>query len=311
MTDTPIRLSNSEIQAYKSCRRRWWLQYFRELTPKDVTGSFVGPLSLGSRVHAALEAKYANHADPVSVYKELFEEDRIRFEETDAAAFADASERFYIEGDLGRIMLSGLESWLVEEGADTDYAIIAAESEMVYPLFGGRVLLSAKADLLIEDLRTGTLRIGDIKTAVQIKPYHDMINMSEQLMLYCCLAKLTQELNVSGGSYLVLKKVKRSTKSKPPYYELIEVDYSQKTLDNFWNRVMAESSEILSVRDRLDAGESHQTACYPSPGPDCSWKCPFFNGCYMFDDGSDAERWLSDNFVQHDPYARYQTEPTT
>lgn len=312
MSKEPATVSNSEIQVFKNCRRRWWLQYYREMSPRDVTGSFVGPLSLGTRIHAALEQKFVNHEDPVSVYKELFEEDKSRFEETDAAAFVNASERFYAEGDLGRIMVEGFESWLAGEGVDTNYSIIAAESQMEYPILGGKILVKGKTDLFIEDLRTGTLRIGDIKTAVQIKPYHDMINMSEQLMLYCCLARLTQELNVSGGSYLVLKKVKRSSKSKPPYYELIEVDYNQKTLDNFWNRIIAEASEILSVRDRLDAGESHQTACYPSPGPDCSWKCPFFSGCYMFDDGSDAERWLSDNFVRADQNARYQQdEPTT
>ncbi len=311
MTKEPIPLSNSEIQAFKQCRRNWYLTYFRQLTPRNTVGKFIGPLPLGTRVHSALERKFANHEDPVSVYKELFEEDKARFEETDAAAFADASERFYAEGDLGRIMVEGFESWLTGEGVDTNYSIIAAESQMEYPILGGKILLKGKTDLLIEDLRTGTLRIGDIKTAVQIKPYHDMINMSEQLMLYCCLARLTQNLNVSGGTYLVLKKVKRSSKSKPPYYELIEVDYNQKTLDNFWNRIIAEASEVLSVRDRLDAGESHQTACYPSPGPDCSWKCPFYSGCYMFDDGSDAERWLSDVFVQRDPYERYIQEPTT
>ena len=307
----PVPLSNSEIGVYKRCRRKWYLTHYRRLTPRDVVGKFIGPLPLGTRVHACLEAKFANHEDPVAVYKALFEEDRIRFEETDAAAFADASEKFYAEGDLGRKMVEGFQQWLEETGIDTDYSIVSAEEQMEWPILDGRVILRGKTDLMLTDLRTGTLRIGDVKTAVQIKPFHDIINQSEQLMLYACLTQLTRELKVSGGAYLVLKKVKRSAKSKPPYYELIEADYNSTTLRNFWNRVIAEAEEILSVRGRLDAGESHQTVCYPTPGTDCTYSCPFYSGCYMFDDGSDAERWLSDTFVQHDPYSRYIQEPTT
>ena len=311
MTEAPITLSNSEVQVFKNCRRKWFLQYYRRLAPRDVAGKFLGPLALGTRIHSSIERKYALNEDPVAAYVELFEADKALFEQTDASAFDGIRSEFYAEGDLGRIMVEGFSEWVTSTGVDTDYRIVSVEDQMSWPILDGRVQLVGKTDLVVEDLRTGTLRIGDVKTAIQIKPLHDMINMSEQLMLYCCLARLTQHLNVSGGAYLVLKKVKRSAKAKPPFYELISADYNQTTLDNFWTRVLAEAAEILSVRDRLDAGESHQTACYPSPGPDCSWKCPFYSGCYMFDDGSDAELWLSDVFVQRDPYERYIQEPTT
>jgi hypothetical protein len=45
---------------------------------------------------------------------------------------------------------------------------------------------------------------------------------------------------------------------------------------------------------------------YPNPQDSCSWKCPFFQGCSMFDDGSDVEAWLENFFEQGDQYARYR-----
>jgi hypothetical protein len=52
-----IRLSNSEIQTFKDCRRRWWLTYYRSLKPRNQ--DFTGALALGSRIHAALDDHYA------------------------------------------------------------------------------------------------------------------------------------------------------------------------------------------------------------------------------------------------------------
>ena len=49
--ERPYTLSNSEIQVFKDCRRKWWLNYYRRLMPrkKDYTGA----LALGSRIHEA------------------------------------------------------------------------------------------------------------------------------------------------------------------------------------------------------------------------------------------------------------------
>ena len=67
MTDTPIDnptrryVSNSELQAFKACRRRWYLTYVRGLKTKEVREH--GPLPLGNRVHAALEAGETGSAE--------------------------------------------------------------------------------------------------------------------------------------------------------------------------------------------------------------------------------------------------------
>ena len=46
--ERPYTLSNSEIQVFKDCRRKWWLNYYRRLQPKKK--EFTGALALGSRI---------------------------------------------------------------------------------------------------------------------------------------------------------------------------------------------------------------------------------------------------------------------
>ena len=53
----PYRLSNSEIQVFKDCRRKWWLNYYRRLQPKQK--DYTGALALGSRIHEALDQHYS------------------------------------------------------------------------------------------------------------------------------------------------------------------------------------------------------------------------------------------------------------
>jgi hypothetical protein len=46
---------------------------------------------------------------------------------------------------------------------------------------------------------------------------------------------------------------------------------------------------------------------YPSPNMDCTWSCPFFSVCSMFDDSSDVERMLEYRYKKYDPLDRYTT----
>ena len=58
-----VSVSNSELATFKECRRKWWLNYYRGLTPKNVP--MHGPLALGTRIHYALEMYYTDHSDPI------------------------------------------------------------------------------------------------------------------------------------------------------------------------------------------------------------------------------------------------------
>ena len=69
-----VRLSNSELQTFKDCRRRWWLSYYRRLKPRsqDMTGA----LAFGTRIHAALDAHYAHGVPLLKAHADLVETDK-------------------------------------------------------------------------------------------------------------------------------------------------------------------------------------------------------------------------------------------
>ncbi len=301
----PVPISNSEIQQFKECRRKWWLTYYRGLSRKK--RSLIGPLPLGTRVHAALEAYHKDDHDPVQTYLSLLAEDREIFEATPEALDEDVVKKFDSEGELGRLMIEGYVQWLEETGMEAEYEIIDVEQANRYLLMDGRVELIGKMDVRLLSKNDGSTYIGDIKTAAQFKMYDDTAHMSEQLMLYTMLERLSQNGNptADGGVFIVLKKVKRTASAKPPFFKRYIVRFNDTTLNAFWTRLHGELRDILSVRDALDNGADHKYVAYPTPTKDCSWKCPFYLVCPMFDDGSSAEAWLEEFTEQTNPYERY------
>ena len=70
----PIRISNSEIQTFKDCRRKWWLSYYRRLRPR--TESKTGALALGSRIHQALDDYYSKGIPLLEAHSALIAKDK-------------------------------------------------------------------------------------------------------------------------------------------------------------------------------------------------------------------------------------------
>lgn len=304
-----VSITNSEIQTFKDCKRKWWLGNYRALKPK--AKSLMGPLPLGTRIHNALEEFYTTGENPVDAYERLQKIDNQKFLETNESHFEDNVKKFNSEADLGRIMLEGYMEWLAETNADSDIEVIGAEQKLSIRLHGfdERVELMGKTDLKVKRRSSGAHALLDHKSAASFSSYYETSHMSEQLMLYVLLEKSDPENgdpNVDGGIYNLLKKVKRSGTAKPPFYERMDVRFNNKTLESFWIRTLGTVRDIMELRDRLDAGEDHRFYAYPSPTKDCTWKCPFFQVCPMFDDGSSAEAMLEEFYEQVDPNARYE-----
>lgn len=305
-----VSITNSEIQTFKDCKRKWWLGNYRALKKRSKT--YTGPLALGVRIHNALEAFYVSGINPVDEYERLQRIDNKLFEVSDEAQFEKKVKDFNSEAELGRIMLEGYMEWMAEENPDADIEVIGAETKLSIRLeMDPRVELMGKTDLRVKRASSGKHALLDHKTAQTFTMYYETAHMSEQLMLYVLLERLDPvngDPKVDGGIYNLLKKVKRSGTAKPPFYERMDVRFNDKMLESFWIRTMGTVRDIMELRDRLDAGEDHRFYAYPSPTRDCTWKCPFFQVCTMFDDGSSAEAFLEDHYEQVDPNARYEEE---
>jgi hypothetical protein len=306
-----VRISNSSIQSFKGCRRRWYFGDYLGLAKKEK--QYSGPLALGSRLHAALEMFYKDGIVPEEAYNQIMVVDRAAFEASPFSKDPDEAKKFNTEAELGRIMMEGYYEWLLEDNPDSKIEPEFVEKTVEYQLkeFDPRVVLQGKVDMHARRVEDNSIAILDHKSAVSFDIYYKTAHMSEQLMYYVMLERLSaedKEQVVDGGIFSLLKKVKRTAAAKPPFFERIDVRFNDETLQSFWTRTLGTVRDIMAVRDALDAGADPNFVAYPSPTSDCTWKCPFFNGCTMMDDGSDVERYLEDNFEQVDPNLRYKTQ---
>lgn len=305
-----VSKSNSEIQTFKGCKRQWWLGYYLGLKPKKA--ELIGPLPLGTRIHNALEAYYTTGEHAVEAYNRLQRIDNRKFQETDDAQWQDRVDKFNSESELGRIMVEGYVEWAEETNVDAGVIITGVEKILSHHLEEiPRVTLIGKIDAEVRRPLDGSRAVMDHKSAITFNPYYEFAHMSEQLKMYSMLEGLdpTDDSPLDGGIYNLLKKVKRTKTAKPPFYERIDVRFNKKTLDAFYVQTLGTVTDMMRVRDALDAGQDHRFVAYPKPQMDwhCG-KCPFFQVCPMLDDGSMAEEYLTDKFSQVDPNARYGDE---
>ena len=301
-----IRLSNSELQTFKDCRRRWWLNYYRRLQPKqkDMTGA----LALGTRIHAALDAHYAQGTPLLQAHSELVEKDKQLL----LADFRDVND-LETEAELGRIMLEGYEQWVEENGIDAELDMISPEEKIVAPLFNGAVELQGKLDMRVRRKADGVRLFRDFKTVGgSLSEFSSMAHMNEQVMTYMLLesSKFDEKERSEGGIFTLIKKVRRTAAAKPPFYDHVEIRHNIFTMRSFWQRIHGTIADLMRIRTALDAGENPAFHVYPRASRDCKWKCQFFAICPMFDDGSAVEQALSDSYEEKDPYAYYDTDKT-
>jgi CRISPR/Cas system-associated exonuclease Cas4 (RecB family) len=306
MTTNPIRISNSEIQTFKDCRRRWWFTYYRRLQPK--VKDFTGALALGSRIHEALDQYYTSNMerDLLQIHSELVAADM----KTLTDEFRDTTS-LETEAELGRVMLEGYLEWMELEGIDAELEMISTEEIIERPMMDGRVTLQGKIDMRVRRKIDGVRMFRDFKTVGgSFADFGSIAHMNEQVLTYMVLeeAQNKEGERSEGGIFTMLRKVKRGAYAKPPFYDQIEVRHNAFTLRSFYQRLEGTLEDILRVRDGLDAGESHYKLAYPKPSRDCKWKCQFFSICPLVDDGSAAEAAISDAFAVADPYGYYGIE---
>lgn len=297
----PVRISNSEIQTFKDCRRRWWLQYYRRLQPRE--RQVTGALALGSRIHEALDIYYSTGEPLLDAHTRLVNLEK----EALLTEFKDVAE-LEKEAEMGHIMLEGYLQWVEENGIDAELEMISTEETMTMPMFNGEVELQGKLDMRVRRRGDGVRMFRDFKTVGgSLSDFANLAPMNEQILTYMLLE---QHRNgdgerSEGGIFTLLKKVRRTAAARPPFYDQLEVRHNVFTLRSFWDRLHGTVADMMRVRKALDEGESPAFHAYPRPSRDCKWKCPFFTVCTLVDDGSAAEQAIEAMFEVADPYAYY------
>lgn len=300
-----MRLTNSEMTAFRRCRRKWWLQYVRALARArpDNPGS---PRAIGTTVHNALADYYETGADPAQ---------HVRASLADAIA-SGADERAAVKAnDLAVAMVEGYLEWLADTGADSDMDVLGTERAAEVEVAPG-VSLLAKLDAVVDHRPTGQKLAFEFKTVSDLKTQRELLKLDTQFLTEHLVRFLLQLrdgaepeqaiTDCSGVLWRGLRRVKRTAAAKPPFYAEEIVPHNLDELRNHWRHVVALSKEMGAARTRLANGEDHHKVVPPSPDKSCGWSCDFFHICPMFDDGSRVEDALAANYVVIDPLERYE-----
>jgi hypothetical protein len=307
------KISNSELQSFKRCKRRWFLAHYWKLRP---VRDGVGALSVGNMVHHPLEAYYAQPVRDPETFDWQRPLDAYYQERLNDPRFpTDKAPEMQADYELAKIMLTGYFAWLQEDGSDSDIEVISAEREVeVYldTILGTEVWIIGKLDTEVLEKSSGRRSFMDHKSVAALGLLPKQIEINEQLKHYGWLQRMEalQKQNgvrgfASGGVLNMLRKVKRTAASKPPFYGRAGVTHNDTVYSTFHTRLWGEVYDLLTLKARLDAGADHQQVAYPTPGFDCDWACPFKLICPRFDDGSDVGAIIAEQYEQHDPMERY------
>lgn len=325
-----IAISQSEMAKWVRCRRTWFLQYYLGFLPAAEVP--VGTRQLGTRVHTSLEAHYGYQIDPVAVLAVIY---RVAIE-----AAPEYEQELRKEHELARIMVEGYLEWVQAEAKDDQLQVVAVEADVRVPLPGRPgVLLRSRMDQVVRDLQTGFLSFLDHKTADGFDS-HQLLELNGQFRFYSLVQLLAAGIPIDGstpppgapvvmgGMINTLRRVKRTEKSKPPYYARDPIRYGPEVIVSTLAKTQRICGQIMEGRRVLDQlyfgypqvnggnpptiemiNEVQRSVLFPNQMPhDCRWSCPFATGlCVSMDDGSDwAGMLASGRFVQGDPYGYYE-----
>lgn len=313
--------SNSEITTSQLCPRKWWLTWFRGLTPR--TKDVQGPRSTGTRIHIALGGYYSVALDPQGIMAStyafaLLNTEQVKDMETLEAQFEFDEDldirvrKLQSDFDLERIMLEGYLEWIQETGIDAQLEVVGVEQylEVDFPMYlpvdPGPVKLIGKIDSRVRSRITGRRLFIDHKTVQSVRDA--TLNMNRQMLHYHLLEELTTpagEQRCDGALYNMLRKVKRTRASKPPYFARVSVDHNKHQINSYREQLDTLIMDILNRTYSLREQPSRAIEIAPAnPGRHCSW-CPFMKVCTMFDDGSRVEAALDDLYEVKDPLSYY------
>lgn len=305
--------TNSELKQFKRCRRKWWLGSYRQL--RWMYEPRTGPLQIGTRLHTWMETYFNAGVD--AAWDQLHEQVA-----GDCELYPEDADQIIKDADLVSAMAEGYIEWSEENGSDEDYDILANEIMVEVPMPGMEaVYLLGKLDQLVLKRSTREVFFRDWKTVADFSRTRLLIN-DEQMLHYMLLLRmlanqpgdvLTAEQReyataAVGAVYAQFRKVKRTARAKPPFYQHTIVRHNAETVGAYFDRVWEEIVDVLTLEAKLQAGGNARALAYPNPTRDCSWDCQFQTVCHMFDDGSDVESVLAAQYETVSPLERYASE---
>lgn len=295
MTDKYV-VSQSEMSTFQSCKRKWFYNYIRRLTRMSRRPD---ALSQGTIFHYGLEHRHAEDwRTPLAEYVAAMLEETPEWE-----------AEILKQHELAEIMIDGLIEWAAEEGLDAGVEVLG--HELVVEADMGFYTLRGKLDEVIRD--NGLIGFRDFKSAGDGFAIFDTAAVDRQFRTYYLATEKdpAYEGGAAFGEWVVARKVKRTARSKPPFYGRHRTHYTPTVIESLRLQYETVMRDLLHRLDMWTNGSYHQDRLYP-PNPDrmkCRM-CPYADICAMQDNGSDVEGYIEDRFTIYDPNARYADDPS-
>lgn len=270
---TTIRVS--ELASWQRCRRKTYIGY--ELG-WDRVGVEAG---IGTAFHTLLKGYYGNDSD-------ITEEEWAQVHELtpEGRETVEAMYDTYVE----EVETDGLDV-----GCVTIFQEYRIEKRLV-----GEMTLTGQIDHVYEDQGTGTIVVQDTKTAAQ---FFETAQRDFQMMCYLWLVHDQFPGCNFAIEHNIVKRNKRSGRSKPPYIQRNRVYVSYAEVVAFGKgllHLMSEYQTVMRATEQSGAGVRFPML-YPKGQNDCSWYCPFADICGMVDDpDADVEAALQMEFEKRE-----------
>jgi len=311
------RITLGELQTLQRCPRKWWLAWYRGLRLR--AESPVGAAAVGGRVHEALRAWYvpsgAPRTDPREALERLVVRDwtaLVRSRRGDVGV--ELTKQFTSEAALERAMVEGYVQWLAETGADSDLQVTGSEAYLEATLEdvgweGEPAVVVGKLDVRVRRISDNRRLFIDHKTLGDFVAATRTLHLDPQMLHYHLLEWLNSDGAddlCTGALYNMMRRVRRTGRANPPFYERIEVSHNHHELKAHRRRLVGAIARLRSVSEALDSGGDPHEVAFSNPTRDCAWSCEFFAVCGMFDDGSRAEAMLDNFYESGDPTYYYR-----
>lgn len=297
LTPANYSVSHSELDVFKTCKRRWMLQYWMKL--RRISEPRMVARDTGILVHSALHQFYQLGG----LTNELAYDRMISFldlaRDEDLLKVDDAGRKDVMEiHGVSMIVVKGYVDWLAETGADTLYKYEASEVELraAGPIEGTEIM--GFLDLAGTHVQSGDMFVMDTKVTINIDDMVKSLALNEQGPMYAILSK-ANDPDPNRGFRVVwnmIKRTKQSARAKGPFYQRYELAINEDQLMQFYMQLEGQISELLRLESRLNNGEHHALAAYPSPSKDCSWKCPYVTVCGQMNDPRTDANWTINQY---------------
>lgn len=286
-------LSNSEINEFRRCKRKWAFTYYYGYQRINEPIYFTE----GTLWHEVMEAYYRADID----YR------------ADAGMGVLSNAELHqndarIDYKKWRNLLRHYHAECESSGLDHGLAVAAVERTLSTELFDG-VGLRGQVDLLFFDADRGILVLPDHKSAASFRNLEDTLLINQQVRTYALLCAETEGLETPREvMFNVVRKVDpEDGRSKPPYFTRLHSYVSDGLLAQHREEVCQTARDIMMMREFLDT-QQDQPVLPPTVDQSCSW-CQYNPVCQVWNDPAADPMWLLGTlFVEGDPNARYNQE---